>query len=148
VEGDPFHGPLQVLSLVDGCGHGVTGGHLSGTIKQRIHPAMRKALEVERGTFYSACPGEKTQFEDAPMKTRNPVARYGHQFNKAAVHTDRKKAARRGYLKHKARPERAYCWMTIYLARWDGEPIQRAWLPSVYSRAIDVQGVMTCQENR
>jgi len=35
------------------------------------------------------------------MKTiRNPVAKYARRVNRAAVHTDRKKAAKRGYRKH------------------------------------------------
>ena len=35
------------------------------------------------------------------MTQRNPVARHCRQFNKAAVQKDRKKAAKRGYRKHK-----------------------------------------------
>ena len=35
------------------------------------------------------------------MKRKNPVARNCRRFNKAAVMTDRKKAGRRGYRKHK-----------------------------------------------
>jgi len=35
------------------------------------------------------------------MKKNNPVARHARAFNKAAVQVDRKKAARRGYRKHK-----------------------------------------------
>jgi len=31
----------------------------------------------------------------------NPVAKYAHQFNKAATHKDRKKAEKRGERKHK-----------------------------------------------
>lgn len=34
-------------------------------------------------------------------KRTNPVARYAQQFNKAATHTDRKKASKRGHIKHK-----------------------------------------------
>ena len=34
-------------------------------------------------------------------KTRNPVARHSRTYNKAHVMTDRKKAAKRGYRKHK-----------------------------------------------
>jgi hypothetical protein len=34
-------------------------------------------------------------------RTRNPVARHSRKFNKANVMRDRKKAARRGYRKHK-----------------------------------------------
>jgi hypothetical protein len=36
------------------------------------------------------------------MKQRNLVAKYARTFNKSAVHTDRKKASKRGYRKHKA----------------------------------------------
>lgn len=40
--------------------------------------------------------------EDADMNTiRNPVAKYQRKFNKARVQVDRKKAARRGHLKHR-----------------------------------------------
>jgi hypothetical protein len=35
------------------------------------------------------------------MTTRNPVAKHARQFNKAAVHTDRRAAAKRGHRKHK-----------------------------------------------
>jgi hypothetical protein len=36
------------------------------------------------------------------MKRNNLVAKYARTFNKSAVHTDRKKASKRGYRKHKA----------------------------------------------
>ena len=42
-----------------------------------------------------------TQEADAMSKTRNPVARHSRTYNKAHVMTDRKKAAKRGYRKHK-----------------------------------------------
>ena len=32
---------------------------------------------------------------------RNPVAKNSRKYNKAVVHTDRKKAAKRGKVKHK-----------------------------------------------
>ena len=35
------------------------------------------------------------------IKTRNFVAKHARTFNKAHVFTDRKKAAKRGYCKHK-----------------------------------------------
>jgi 2-oxo-4-hydroxy-4-carboxy--5-ureidoimidazoline (OHCU) decarboxylase len=35
------------------------------------------------------------------MKRRNFVAKYARVFNHARVHADRKKAAKRGYRKHK-----------------------------------------------
>lgn len=35
------------------------------------------------------------------MKRRNFVAKHARTFNKAHVHVDRKKAAKRGYRKHK-----------------------------------------------
>ncbi|GEM_PF-1369122 len=35
-------------------------------------------------------------------KTKNPVAKHAKSFNKAQVHTDRKKAAKRGYIKFKS----------------------------------------------
>ena len=37
------------------------------------------------------------------MKTNNLVAKHARKYNKAAVHTDRKKASKRGYRKHKGR---------------------------------------------
>ena len=36
-------------------------------------------------------------------KQRNLVAKHSRQFNKAHVMTDRKKAAKRGYRKHRGR---------------------------------------------
>ena len=36
------------------------------------------------------------------VKTKNPVAKHAKAFNKAQVHTDRKKAAKRGYIKFKS----------------------------------------------
>lgn len=35
------------------------------------------------------------------MKTNNYVAKHCRKYNKAVVHTDRKKASKRGYRKHK-----------------------------------------------
>ena len=32
---------------------------------------------------------------------KNPVAKHARKFNKAAVHTDKKKAQKKGYVKHK-----------------------------------------------
>jgi hypothetical protein len=37
------------------------------------------------------------------MKAKNLVAKHARQFNKAAVHVDRKKASKRGAVKHKAK---------------------------------------------
>lgn len=37
------------------------------------------------------------------MRQRNYVAKHSRKFNKAHVMTDRKKAAKRGYRKHKAK---------------------------------------------
>ena len=37
------------------------------------------------------------------MKANNLVAKHAHKANKAAVHRDRKRAAKRGYSKHKGR---------------------------------------------
>jgi len=34
-------------------------------------------------------------------KRRNPVAKYLRKFNKATTQRDRKKAVKRGYIKHK-----------------------------------------------
>ena len=39
------------------------------------------------------------------MQTRNPVAKHSRQFNRAAIQRDRKKAAKRGYQKHKHSPQ-------------------------------------------
>jgi len=33
----------------------------------------------------------------------NPVAKYARKYNKSAVHVDRKKASKRGHVKHKGR---------------------------------------------
>jgi len=41
---------------------------------------------------------------DNNSKTRNLVAKHARTFNKAAVHVDRKKAARKGKVKHKGSP--------------------------------------------
>jgi len=38
---------------------------------------------------------------DSKLTNRNLVAKHARKFNKAAVHVDRKKAARKGKLKHK-----------------------------------------------
>lgn len=38
------------------------------------------------------------------MKTRNPVARHCRTFNRATVQVDRRKAAKRGYQKHRGHP--------------------------------------------
>jgi hypothetical protein len=37
------------------------------------------------------------------MKRNNPVAKHAREFNKATVQVDRKKASKRGYVKHKGR---------------------------------------------
>jgi len=37
------------------------------------------------------------------MKTRNLVAKHARKFNVAVVHADRKKAARKGKIKHKGK---------------------------------------------
>ena len=34
-------------------------------------------------------------------RTHNPVAKHARSYNKSTVQVDRKKAARKGYLKHK-----------------------------------------------
>lgn len=39
--------------------------------------------------------------KDKTMKTRNYVAKHAAQFNKSATFTDRKRAAKKGYQKHK-----------------------------------------------
>lgn len=38
-------------------------------------------------------------------EAKNPVAKYARKFNKAAVHTDKKKASKRGYQKHKGKSQ-------------------------------------------
>jgi|MEHZ01.4.fsa_nt_MEHZ011250982.1_49 hypothetical protein len=48
--------------------------------------------------------GDKAQKETSKAKTKNPVAKHARSFNKAQVHTDRKKAAKRGHIKHKFNP--------------------------------------------
>lgn len=50
--------------------------------------------------------------------TRNPVARHNHRVNRAATHTDRSKAARKGYVKHKSgraqhRPDAFWAFKTV-----------------------------------
>ena len=37
------------------------------------------------------------------MKRNNLVAKHARSFNKSAVHTDRKRASKRGYRKHKGK---------------------------------------------
>ena len=37
------------------------------------------------------------------VESRNPVAKHARKFNKAAVHTDKKKAQKKGYVKHKGK---------------------------------------------
>ncbi|MBT5330527.1 MAG: hypothetical protein HOL48_01960 [Porticoccaceae bacterium] len=37
----------------------------------------------------------------AKPKTKNPVAKHAGTFNKAQVHTDKKKELKRGYTRHK-----------------------------------------------
>jgi hypothetical protein len=48
---------------------------------------LKRAREVNRRTV--------------PEGSSNPVAKYASKFNKAAVHTDKKKSTKKGYLKHK-----------------------------------------------
>lgn len=44
----------------------------------------------------------KSKKRKSPQPVQNNyVAKYARQFNQAAVHTDRKKAIKKGYLKHK-----------------------------------------------
>lgn len=38
-------------------------------------------------------------------KTKNPVAKFAHRFNKHKVEVDRKQRAKRGYSKHKGQGE-------------------------------------------
>lgn len=38
-------------------------------------------------------------------KTKNPVAKNASRFNKPAVHKDRKKSDKKGYVKHKGRQD-------------------------------------------
>ena len=72
---------------------------------------MTKALGTPLGTTSEesakegppllGCMGAlKTQHWRDTVK-HNPVAKYARRFNRAATHTDRKKAVRRGYRKHK-----------------------------------------------
>lgn len=37
------------------------------------------------------------------LKRQNPVAKHSHTYNKAVTHKDRRKALKRGYVKHKGR---------------------------------------------
>lgn len=43
------------------------------------------------------------------MKVRNPVAKHARKYNKSVVMVDRKKAAKRGYAKHKQDKNVANC---------------------------------------
>jgi len=56
--------------------------------RARIAKARRKARET-----------------DPRKESTNPVAKYARKFNKAAVHTDKKKAVKRGYVKHKGKEQ-------------------------------------------
>jgi len=50
---------------------------------------LKKARELNRKTV--------------PEGSSNPVAKYARKFNKAATHTDKKKASKKGYVKHKGK---------------------------------------------
>lgn len=50
---------------------------------------------------------DKAKKETSKAKTKNPVAKHARSFNKAQVHTDRKKAMKRGYIKFKSNPASA-----------------------------------------
>ena len=44
---------------------------------------------------------KRKQGDAKRTKARNFVAKHAHEFNKAAMHADRKHRAKRGYTKHK-----------------------------------------------
>jgi len=65
---------------------------------------LRKVRKINRDTVPESGfnPKDMVTFRDRSGEgSRNPVAKYARKFNKASVHTDKKKAAKRGYKKHK-----------------------------------------------
>lgn len=48
--------------------------------------------------------------------TSNPVAKHMETFNKPKTFQDRKKAKKKGYIKHKSRKMRDYLFLTIKTA--------------------------------
>ena len=51
---------------------------------------------------------------------RNPVARQQRRFNRPATHTDRKKAAKRGYHKHRNNPAREPGFLCVGIGQTGG----------------------------
>lgn len=47
------------------------------------------------------------------MKTRNYVAKYSKEFNRATVQTDKKKNLKKGYEKHKGEHSRLFSSMFV-----------------------------------
>ncbi|GAB6046674.1 hypothetical protein JCM19379_04970 [Methyloparacoccus murrellii] len=56
------------------------------------------------------------------MKASNPVARHARTYKKSTVQVDRKKAARKGYIKHK-KPGAPGLFSTRAPSSWNPRPI-------------------------
>lgn len=71
--------------------------------KNRGLPDPRSGMKAsgQKKTTEAADKMNSVKFNPQDMVTRNPVAKHARKFNKAAVHTDRKKAQKKGYVKHK-----------------------------------------------
>ena len=63
--------------------------------KARLARAIRKNRGLPAPTSSMRPSGQKK------TESTNPVAKHARKFNKAAVHTDKKKAQKKGYVKHK-----------------------------------------------
>jgi len=60
------------------------------------------------------------------MKAKNPVARFGHKYNKALIFKDRKQEAKRGMRKHKKAPvDGAFCCLGWGFRSANGWPLGR-----------------------
>lgn len=71
--------------------------------RARLRRVRRKNREtVPEGKNPTFNPRDMVTFRDRTSEgSKNPVAKNARKFNKAAVHTDRKKAMKKGYEKHK-----------------------------------------------
>lgn len=65
--------------------------------KARLARAIRKNRGLPDPRSNMKASGQKK------TESTNPVAKHAHKFNKAAVHTDKKKAQKKGYVKHKGK---------------------------------------------
>jgi len=61
---------------------------------------LARARTLNRQSVVKPDKDKKEATFDRPWNPRNPVAKNARKFNKAAVHTDKKKADKKGYIKH------------------------------------------------